>query len=402
VRPRLARPGLAALALLAALAAARAAAVEVLVRPADSDEARGTLAGLDGKALLLAGQSGETLKFELVDLMAIEFPAAAAPAGEGCARIFTASGDVIPAKLEADAAGRLSASGPWTGKFEVNAKDLLGLLLPAGLKDDKVRDELAKPGRRKDKVFLVNDEMEGSFESLAGNTLKFKADVLGAMEYKLEDVVGLAFAELRRFKPPGGTYCVAELAGGGRVAGHPVKLDGEGLEWRTLQGAELRLVLSAVVAIRTRNARVTYLSELTPDAVEEKPFVEGLPFVWKHRADLDVFGKPLVLGGVKFRRGLGAAAYAKLTYKIEGAGYKRFKAAAGICDSTAAGGKTAFRVLLDGKEVFATKPLLTRGTKPVSVDLSVEKARELSLIIDFGDESDLGDIGGWGDARLVK
>jgi hypothetical protein len=326
----------------------------------------------------------------------------AAPAGEGCARLYTVSGDIIPARLEADAAGKLTASGPWTGKFEVNSKDLLGLLLPAGLKDEKVREELARPGRRKDKVFLLNDEMEGSFEGLAGNTLKFKADVLGAMEYKLDDVLGLAFAELKHFKTPGKTYCVAELAGGGRVAGHPLKLDGEGLEWRTLEGTDLRLVLSAVTAIRMRNARVTYLSELVPDAVEEKPFVEGLPFVWKHRADLDVFGKPLVLGGVKYRRGLGVAAYTKLTYKIESAGYKRFKAAAGICDSTAAGGKTAFRVLVDGKEAFAAKPLLTRGAKPVSVDLSVEKAREVSLIIDFGDESDLGDIGGWGDARLIK
>jgi hypothetical protein len=36
------------------------------------------------------------------------------------------------------------------------------------------------------------------------------------------------------------------------------------------------------------------------------------------------------------------------------------------------------------------------------VDVSVEKARELELVIDFGDESDLGDLGGWGDARLIR
>jgi alpha-galactosidase len=150
-----------------------------------------------------------------------------------------------------------------------------------------------------------------------------------------------------------------------------------------------------------RGGRVTYLSDLVPAAAEERPFVEGLPFVWKWRADRDVLGKPLALGGVRYGRGLGVAAYTKLTYKLDG-GYRRFKAAAGVCDSTAAGGHTLFRVLVDGREVFASKPLLGRGDKPLPVDVGVEKARELELVIDFGDESDLGDLGGWGDARLIR
>jgi hypothetical protein len=389
-------------ATLLALIAGRATAVEVVVRPADGEEVRGALSALNGKALLLAPAAGGTVKFELPDMMAVEFPAVAEPSGEGCAWLYTASGDAIPAKLEADAGGKLLATSPWAGKFEVNSKALLGILLPAGLKDDKIRAEVARPGRRKDKVFLINDEMEGSCEGLAGGVVKFKSEALGAMEYKMEEVAGLAFADLHTVKAPAGTYCVAELAGGGRVSGQPVELDGEGLRWRTADGTELRLLLSAVSAIRVRSGRVTYLSDLAPAAVEEKHFVGSLPFVWKFRNDLDVFGRPLVLGGVKFRRGLGAAAHTQLSYNLEGAGFKRFKAFAGISDATAAGGHTLFRVLVDGKEAFATKPLLTRGDKPVAVDVSVEKAKELTLIVDFGDDSDLGDIGGWGDARLVK
>jgi hypothetical protein len=404
VTPRAMRLSAAAAVLAALLAPALSAgAVEVLVRPADAEELRGALTGMDQKTLLVVPEGGAEQKFDVADLMGLEFAAAAAPAGEGCAHLYTVTGDIIPAKIEAEVGGKVSADSPWVGKFEISSKALRGVVMPAGLKDARVRAEVAKSGRRRDKVFLLNnDEMEGSFEGLAGGTVKFKSDLLGAMDSKLDDILGIAFAELDAKKPSAGTYCMAEFAGGGHVFGHALKLDGEGLRWRTLDGVELRLLLSAVAAIRVRSGRLIYLSELRPDAVDELPFVEGLPFVWKYRIDADSFGKPLVLGGVRFRRGLGVAACTKLTYKLEGAGYKRFKASVGVSDSAAAGGKTAFRVLVDGKEAFVTKALLTKGVKPVNVDVSVEKAKELTLVIDFGDDSDLGDMGGWGDARLVK
>jgi hypothetical protein len=383
------------------LAAAPARAGEVLVRPAEGEERRGQLAGIDGKGLLLAAADGSTAKFELADLMAVEFPAAAAPEAAGCARLYTIAGDEIPAKVESDAEGRLRASGPWTGAFEVPMKSLSALLLPAGLKDERLRAELAARGRRRDRVFLPGgDYREGSLESLGAEGLKFKS-VIGEETFKLADVCALAFTELKPWKPPAGSHCLAELAGGGHVSGAPVRLDGDFIEWRTLDGLGLRLAAGAIAAIRVRGARVTYLSDLAPAAVEERPFIAGLPFVWKWRADRDVLGGPLKLGGTAYGRGLGVAAYTKLVYKLD-AGYRRFKAAAGVSDATAAGGHTLFRVLVDGKEVFATKPLVGRGDRPVSVDVSVEKARELALVIDFGDGSDLGDLGGWGDARLIR
>ncbi|HOX08125.1 MAG TPA: NPCBM/NEW2 domain-containing protein [Planctomycetota bacterium] len=386
----------------ALLAAAPAGAVEVLARPVEGDDVRGTLSGLDGKALLVAPEGTQPRKLDLADLMAIEFIGAAAPASEGCAQLFTASGDVIPAKLEADAGGKITASSPWAGKFQVSSKALAGVLLPAGLKDAKARRELAKPGRRKDKIFLLNDEMEGTFEGFAGDSLKFKSDVLGTAEYKLAEVAAVAFAELGESPAPAGIRCTADLAGGGSVSGLPVKLEDGAILWRTDDGIDLRLVASTVKTIRVRSDRLVYLSELAPKAVEEKPFVEGLPFVWKFRNDVDVLGRPLVLGGVAFPRGLGTAASTKLTYNLEGSAFRHFRASVGVCDSAAPGGKTAFRVLVDGKEAFAAKPLLSRGDKPVKVDVKLEKAKELTLIVDFGDGSDLGDIGGWGDARLVK
>ncbi len=383
------------------LAAGAAHAAVVVVRPAEGPAVKGRLTGLDGKALRIQTEGGAR-EFKLADLMDAEVQDAKAPDASGCARIYTVAGDVIPAKVELAPGGKLTASGPWTGKFAVSTKDLVGLLTPAGIKDKKTAREVLQRGRRKDKLILVGDELEGSFEGLTKGGLKFNS-VLALQEYKLDEVLALAFAELKPFKAPADTYYVAELAGGGRVLGVPLKLAGEKLQWRTLGGMKLSLSLSGLSALRVKNGKVIFLSELTPAKSEHKPFIDGLPFIWKWKRDADVFGKPLVLGGEKFRRGLGVAAFTKLTYRLDGR-FKRFKARAGVCDSVASGGKTAFKVLVDGKQRFDnTQNPLTKGAKPRLIDVDVKGGKVLVLIVDFGpDGSDLGDIGGWGEARLIK
>lgn len=404
---RLASLGAAALALTLLSGAAGAAAVEVLVRPADGPERAGKLGELAAKSLTVVSGEGATERFAWADLMSVEFPGAKAPDGSECARLHLVSGDVISAKVEIGGGEKLLASGPWAERFPVETRELSALVMPAAIKDKDVLKDvlaaLARPGRKRDVVFLPNGDLaEGSFEGLTKAGLSLKSDLAPEpQEFNLAEIAAVVFAELRPWTAPEETHCVAELAGGGRVRGSPVSLEGDVLEWRLLSGTRLKLSAPAVHAIRVRNGRVTFLSELAPASVEETPFVEGLPFVWKWRADRDVLGKPLVLGGVEFARGLGVAAGTRLTFELDGK-YRRFKAAAGVCDSAAPGGRTAFKVLVDGKEVFSADPLPTRGAKPVPVDVSVEKAGKLTLVIDFGDGSDLGDIGGWGDARLIK
>jgi hypothetical protein len=390
------------LALCLALPAAGSAfPVEVLVRPAEGREVRGRLTGLSSKVLRVYAGTGAR-EFKLAELMSAEFPRNKPPDASGCARLLTTSGDVIPAKVSAGA-GKLSASGPWTERFDIGTKDLSGVLMPAGLKDKRAREALSGRLRpKKDHLYLPGDDFEGSFEGLTSRGVKFKS-FLGEVEYELTKIAAVSFAELKPFSFPDKTYYVAELAGGGRVAGTPTGLSGGSLRWKTLGGMKLGLKVAAVSAIRVLNGKVIFLSDLNPVKVEQKPFIQGLPFIWTWRRDTDVFCKPLSLGGRKYVRGLGVAAYTKLTFRLDGK-YKRFKAEAGICDSVARGGKTAFKVLLDGKEKFNNqKNPSSRGSSPRRVDVDVTGGKLLHLVMDFGpDGSDLGDIGGWGEARLVK
>jgi hypothetical protein len=309
---------------------------------------------------------------------------------------------LIPAKVSTGQ-GRLYASGPWVERFEVNTRNVSALLLPQGSKDKRAREAFDSGERRKsDHLYLLNDDFEGMFEGLTLKGISFKS-FLGKQEYKLEDVAGIAFAELKRFEPPESTYLTAELAGGGRLHGVPGGISGETLNWRTLGGMKLQLKLSTVKALRVVNGRVVFLDALDPEKVEQAPFIQGLPVIWKWQRNRDVFRRPLKLGGKSFSRGLGVAARTCLTYRLGGV-FKRFKASAGICDAVASGGQTAFRVLVDGQARFeSSKNPLSEGKPPREVDVDVAGAKVIDLVIDFGpDGSDLGDIGGWGEARLIK
>jgi NPCBM/NEW2 domain len=383
--------------------AVEAAAVEVLVRPAEGAEVSGELLELNAKSLVVKARAGGDRKsFKLAELMGVEVLKVKAPDASDCARIYTVSGDQIPAKISTGS-GKLTAAGPWTEKFEISTKDLSGILLPAGLKDKKACEAFAgRAGSKSDHLYLLGDDFKGSFEGLSKTGVKFKS-FLGAEDYKLGNIAALRFAELKPFVKPTKTYFVVELAGGGRVSGFPVKLAGGKLAWKTLGGMKLTLKLAGVSALRVVNGKVVFLSEMKPEKVEQKPFIQGLPFIWAWRRDQDVFRKPLRLGGKSFSRGLGMAAYTKLIFRLDGK-YKRFKAAAGISDSVAAGGKTVFKVLVDGKARFDnTRKPLSKGAKLRMVDVEVSGAKVLELVVDFGpDGSDLGDIGGWGEARLIK
>jgi hypothetical protein len=387
--------------LLGLLAAAPAWCVEVLVRPAEGREVKGRLMSVKGEELRVHVGTGAQV-FKLADLMSAEMVGVRPPDGAGCARIRTVSGDLIPAKISTGE-GRLYASGPWVERFEVNTRNVSALLLPQGLKDQRAREAFLSGQRRKsDHLYLLNDDFEGMFEGLTLKGISFKS-FLGKQEYKLEDVAAIVFAELKRFEPPQSTYLTAELAGGGRIHGVPGGISGETLSWKTLGGMQLKLKLSTVKALRVVNGRVVFLDALDPQKVEQQPFIHGLPFIWKWQRNRDVFRKPLKLGGKSFSRGLGVAARTRLTYHLDGR-FKRFKAAAGICDSVASGGRTAFKVLVDGKARFDnSQNPLSGGKPPRRVDVDVTGAKVIVLVVDFGpDGSDLGDIGGWGEARLVK
>jgi NPCBM/NEW2 domain len=130
------------------------------------------------------------------------------------------------------------------------------------------------------------------------------------------------------------------------------------------------------------------------DTLEPVSVTQGWGTLQKNRS---VWGKPMVIAGQRFLRGLGTHAPSRITFNLDGK-YRRFQTWAGADGATYP--TTTFEVWVDGVKRWETG-LMTRETPPAWVDLDVTGARRLELVVGSG-----GDLGGdhadWAEARLLR
>ena len=105
---------------------------------------------------------------------------------------------------------------------------------------------------------------------------------------------------------------------------------------------------------------------------------------------------------VRFEKAICANSDSEVVINLKGKGFKRFKSYVGM-DREVIGYRTKaqFRVLLDGKEVFNSGEMAS-SAKAKEVDINVEGAKKLTLIIDQCDGNNNFDHGTWGNARFTK
>ena len=84
----------------------------------------------------------------------------------------------------------------------------------------------------------------------------------------------------------------------------------------------------------------------------------------------------------------------------QGVRAERFVAFAGIDDSTDGRGVAVFRVLVDGQERFASKPI-HGGDPPVPVSVDLTGAKAIELIVDYAAGADVLARADWLGARII-
>ena len=145
---------------------------------------------------------------------------------------------------------------------------------------------------------------------------------------------------------------------------------------------------------------VVYLSDLTPTKVElfdkfGSPAKNG-----PMHNDVSFNGKPLVINGVFYAKGIGVHTYARITYSLGGQ-YKQFVSDTGL-DFLEDSSTMIFECEVDGKLVYDNG----NGTKtkdqmaPVSLDVTGKST--ILLYVRDGFDDSAGDFGVWGGARLLK
>jgi hypothetical protein len=143
-----------------------------------------------------------------------------------------------------------------------------------------------------------------------------------------------------------------------------------------------------------------FLSDLKPTKVEQTPYFDRLiPF----RVDSSLDGGPLKLNdGRQYAHGIAMHSRCVLEYELGGQ-FARFKTRLGFepIPSNSPVGRVAIRVLADDVTRFEN-PDFRSDDKPRDLDVDVRGVNRLVLEVDFGQDQDVNDRVGWGEARLLR
>lgn len=111
-------------------------------------------------------------------------------------------------------------------------------------------------------------------------------------------------------------------------------------------------------------------------------------------------GKPISIAGKTYERGLGVHADSRLVFRLDGK-FRIFSVVVGPDD--AHGGTIEMKILVDNKLVHTTGKTNSRAkATPEAVEISVEGATTLTLVVESADGKTGGDHASWGDAFLVR
>lgn len=228
------------------------------------------------------------------------------------------------------------------------------------------------------------------------------------IDVPMERVAGLVFAK----KPAvaDSVRAVLTTTDGSVWQLREVRLADETLQLTSVGGATQQLPVSNVVSIEFIQAGVVYLSDLKPTRQDYVPYLEssvvgkslrvlGLP-----RRDESFAGKPIRLTAADgtlrtFKRGLAVQSRAEMTYRLAGK-YQRFQAAVGFDPDAPSEGHVEFSVFNDDAEVYQGS--IAQGDPIVEIDLPVARVNRLRILVDYGDNLDIGDQLHLGDARFIE
>lgn len=265
--------------------------------------------------------------------------------------------------------------------------------------------EILKAERAGDLIVIRKKESLDFQGGVAGDVREDKVQFTidgETLSVKRSRVEGLVY-----FHPAGKTlpdsFCRLTDASGGRFEAEKAELVDGALQVVTPAGLKLRMELGAISAI---DGKIQYLSDLKPESVEWTPFLgeAGQPPLLKEfyrpRWNESLVGGPLLLGGLKYAKGMAMYSGTEAIFRLPAGRYGRLTALAGIDDRARPGGNA--RLLIYGDDKLLFEGVLSGGDQPVALDLDLTGVNRLKLKAEFGGEAEVLDYVDICDARILK
>jgi hypothetical protein len=260
---------------------------------------------------------------------------------------------------------------------------------------------------------LVVSKREGSLDSLEGTAAGIDAETVRFLVDGEPVAVprGKVFAVVfARTEPPAEPpRATVRFADGSAVQFRALAFDGTNLAGELTGATRVAVALTDIESIDFGGENAAWLSALKPRQVEFTPLFDDAAerSLFQFRADRNLEGRPLRLGGSAFRRGLWIHSKTRLVYRL-GGDYRRLQAVAGIDDAVAQRGHGDVHATITARKAGDQTAVLWEADvraadKPRILDLDVTDAIELEILVDFGGAlNNIGDHFVLADAKLLR
>ena len=346
--------------------------------------------------------NGEPTKWPLRDLTGIRFPSQPPTALSGIQLRLADDEALKCSAVESATADEFKVRGNLFGSISIPCEAIVGAILDPDADENqshRVHEWLKRPRDSDALLFRNFDESKGSFQELDDGSVTMEVDGTKKKTPRSQ-VLALAFdPRLLQPKKFNDAFAFVRLSDGTRLRISKLTATLERTETATLEtvlGPTLTVKREHLVDASIRNGRVFYLSDLKE---LKSTFTTYLDDAWPMQRDRAVTGAPMKIAGRGFDKGLGVRSGSSLTFAA--AGYSRFEAMIGLDDAAGPLGHAIFSIEVDGKRIG--EPLAAiAGAPPTPIRVPLEKAKTVTLRVDFGKRGDVQDFADWGDARFVK
>ncbi|MGC6487338.1 MAG: NPCBM/NEW2 domain-containing protein [Planctomycetota bacterium] len=162
------------------------------------------------------------------------------------------------------------------------------------------------------------------------------------------------------------------------------------------EGCTFSVHMEKVHRLDVPSGKLVWLSDLAPKVEQAPVFDQTSP--WCNNRS--VAGPGFELLGKRYERGLGLVPRTRLTYDL-GSCFDVFEALIGIDDRGGSAAHAVFRVYADGEQVFESAPMV-RGQAPAKLRVALNKAKTLTVEVDFSKKYALGSFCAFVDARVIQ
>lgn len=259
------------------------------------------------------------------------------------------------------------------------------------------------------------DRLDGILGDVSAEKVQFTWDG-EKVPVKRTKVAALVYFHAQQ-KPAAQPACWLDLSNGTRLPAKSFTLKDQIVQVRTTSELEFSFPLSSIAMVDYSHDKLVYLSDLKPVRERWTPRIDlpvSAQLIKQHgmpRRDQSYTGSPLsllwphrktgLLGGERktYDKGLAMRSRTESRYRIP-KGMKRFMTLAGIDPETAEEGHVELQLRADKRTVWSGE--ISGGEAPTEINVELGSARELRIVVDYGENLDFGDRLHLVEARISK